>query len=105
MAVDVLESEMIYARNDICDLCNGRGSKHYLSIPTGLLEMPTLPVRLCPTCKELLQKDAGPLIPLFDTVVRALRLLRLACMVQPLPSPDADHAASTGASVDDGPET
>lgn len=94
---------MIFANTDLCDLCNTPKAQHYLSIATGLVDVPTLAIRLCPACQKVFSERANTLVPLFDTVLRALALLRSYYQLNPLPSSDAIQADSTGAIVSSGP--
>jgi hypothetical protein len=83
---------MINARNDLCDVCNAPKAKEFVTIPTGLRDIKTLPIRLCPECWNLCMKRSDTLMPVFDAVVRALKLLRNHYLIQPLPSPDDTQA-------------
>ena len=91
-------------RYTLCNLCDAPHAVHYLSVPTGMEDLPTLSIRLCPGCQQALAANADSVAPLFDTIVRALRLLRYFYAALPLPSPAIDNPVDVGATADGGPE-
>jgi hypothetical protein len=88
----------------VCDVCYTIGAKHYVSIPTGLEDIQILPIRLCAECRRAFQQRSNTLVPVFDTIVRALKLLKDTYQLWPLPSPDDTQASGTGAMTEGGPE-